>query len=592
MNHKKRQLPSLRTRMVMVSIGSVLGALFLCVIVFVLFLYQILSGYFKNDLEFALEETGSSFSAKGAYLEDILLRLRNDTFLTQALRTGSLIPESQGVSDTSNALKNAAELFSSKNTDKLNVPFLDMVYIFDAKGVLNRSTFQDNLFSEQTVLDNRYREYYYTALKSSTDVLVLPNETHINIIYTLYDTWLESVGTVIFAVNNEAVRQSMEKIENYQGSFWLVFSKDNFCLQAGSVSDFSQTAVQTFTLMQKDYPYSYKAEAANYIIFTQPPVMGLGCVMGIPENQFSMLFYQAMQPYLLVIGICMLTVGLMVFLSVLRLTKPLAEVTHNLRQVGDKNFTVKLPTYETREFEAIGIAFNTMTDTIDHLIHDVYEKKLLVMDSEMKVLQAQINPHFMYNVLHTMAIQARMDGSTDVANMASSFAGLMQARLAHRGEEKTTLEQELQYVKFYLELQKYRFPKKLFYHISVENPALLQFYIPCLTLEMLVENAVVHGIEPKPVSGTVYVDISSQDESIIILVEDDGVGFAGQDGIVALPMSSPTGKKPDGHNHIALNNTYTLLRHFYGAQYGIRIESRPGAGTRITITIPKDKGEE
>ncbi len=141
-------------------------------------------------------------------------------------------------------------------------------------------------------------------------------------------------------------------------------------------------------------------------------------------------------------------------------------------------------------------AFNAMTDTIDHLINDVYEKKLIAMDSELRFLQSQVNPHFMYNVLCSIALMAQMDGNTDIQKMASNFAGLTQARLSSGGDIKIPLAQELQYAKFYIELQQMRFGNKISYQVSVSDEALLSCLVPKLTLEMLVENAVGHGIEP------------------------------------------------------------------------------------------------
>lgn len=97
--------------------------------------------------------------------------------------------------------------------------------------------------------------------------------------------------------------------------------------------------------------------------------------------------------------------------------------------------------------------------------------------------QSQINPHFLYNVLHTISLKAKLDGNEDIHHMASSFAKLTQARLSHNADDKITLEQELQYVKFYLDLQKYRFEEKLQYYIMVQNNDLLHYTIPRLTVE-------------------------------------------------------------------------------------------------------------
>lgn len=235
-------------------------------------------------------------------------------------------------------------------------------------------------------------------------------------------------------------------------------------------------------------------------------------------------------------------------------------------------------------------AFNAMTDTIDHLINDVYEKKLVAMDSELRFLQSQVNPHFMYNVLCSIALMAQMDGNTDIQKMASNFAGLTQARLSSGGDIKIPLAQELQYAKFYIELQQMRFGNKISYQVSVSDETLLSCLVPKLTLEMLVENAVGHGIEPKEGPGTVRVSVGcSENGALELVVTDDGVGFAGQNGEIRLPLDLPAvGSR---HNRVALNTVYQMLKHLYGPEYGIRITSFENSGTKVTILLPKEDSQ-
>lgn len=119
-----------------------------------------------------------------------------------------------------------------------------------------------------------------------------------------------------------------------------------------------------------------------------------------------------------------------------------------------------------------------------------------------------------------------MDGNTDIQKMASNFAGLTQARLSSGGDIKIPLAQELQYAKFYIELQQMRFGNKISYQVSVSDEALLSCLVPKLTLEMLVENAVGHGIEPKEGPGTVRVSVGcTENGSLELVVTDDGVGI-------------------------------------------------------------------
>lgn len=587
--------PSLRLRLVSLCLFTILVVLVLSVGSLLLLINNVMGTYVRSNIEFALKETGSNLSVKTAVLEDMLLRLRDNTVLQAALSADGLVPADTEDSPTLAALNAEADLYAHRNIDSIDVPFVDMVFLFDKNGVCNRTAYTEHLLARQAEIDQVYADLWYDFTLGGTDTAIVSSDTHINILYTLYNEWMEPLGTVIFAVNQDAVRQLMAGAEKYPGAFWAITDKQGKSVLQSDTMTLSAEDLRTLALTRRDSAALGSVNGTEQLLFTQALRMGLRCCIGVPQNQLSLLLYDAVLPYVFVTIALLLCVAAVLFGVVLRETKPLSDIAGKLKQVADKDFDVKLPAYEPREYATIASAFNTMTDTIKHLISDVYEKKLLAMDSEIQMLQSQINPHFMYNVLHTIALKAQMDGNAEVHQMIRNFAGLTRARLSHKGNEKISLEQELQYVQFYLELQKVRFEDKLQAHVCVQDPALLQTMLPRLTLEMIVENAVVHGIEPKDGPGNVYIDISQSGADVLILVEDDGVGFAQQDGIVPLPLAPPPSGQTETTqktNHIALNTAYKLMRHFYGPQYGITIRSRRGVGTVVEILLPAQEGAE
>lgn len=592
--------PSLRLRLVALCLLAIFVVLVLSVGSLLLLINNVMGAYVRSNIEFALKETGSNLAVKTAVLEDMLLRLRDNAVLQNALGTDGLVPAETEDSPTLAALNAEADLYAHRNIDSIDVPFVDMVFLFDKNGVCNRTAYTEHLLSRQTEIDSAYTDLWRNFTRGEADTTIVSSGTHINILYTLYNEWMEPLGTVIFAVNQDAVRQLMVGAEKYPGAFWAITDKNGESVLQSETMALSASDLRTLALTRRESAALGSVNGTQQLLFTQALRMGLRCCIGVPQNQLSLLLYDAVLPYLFVTVALLLCVVAVLFWVVLRETKPLSDIAGKLKQVANKDFEVKLPAYDTREYATIASAFNTMTDTIKHLISDVYEKKLLAMDSEIQMLQSQINPHFMYNVLHTIALKAQMDGNTEVHQMIRNFAGLTRARLSHKGNEKIPLEQELQYVQFYLELQKVRFDDKLQSHICVQNEALLQTLLPRLTLEMIVENAVVHGIEPKDEPGSVFIDISRRGADVLILVEDDGVGFPQQDGIVPLPLSFPVqadagGKQPEAAgktNHIALNTAYKLMQHFYGPQYGITIHTRRGVGTVVEILLPAQEENE
>lgn len=583
----KNKLPSLRIRLVSLCVFFIVIALILSTSVFLFLINNVLGTYMKRDLEFALRETGNNLFNKTVLMEDTLLRIRQDTALMSALSGDGLLEEKYENKLTSKALESAADLFSDKNTENLSGPFIDMVYLFDLNGILNMCTYEGQLSVTKQQMDLEYTRIYKEFLKRGNDTAIVPGTNHVNVIYTLYDAWLEAKGTVIFAMRYEAFSELLNKTNDYKNSFWLVFDEDGTAiLNSSDITLSAQDALKLSSYAQAN-TFNVSLSVGDYLVSSRTLNMGLRCAIGVPANTLSLILYQAVLPYLFVAAGLLLLIGFLLFFLIMHLTKPLTEVANNLQKVAEKNFSVKLPTYNYEEFHTIGVTFNLMTETINYLVNDVYEKQLIAKDSEIKVLQSQINPHFMYNVLHSIALKAKLDGNEEVYKMARNFAGLTRARLSHNGDDKISIEMELQYVRFYLELQKIRFEDKLNYCINVETPELLNCLIPRLVVEMIVENAVTHGIEPKGEPGCVFVDVSQVDDSLVIIIEDDGVGFEGQDGFVQLPLII---KSNEGHgNQVALNNSYKLIHHFYGEDYGISIQSRRDVGTVVKIQIPKEK---
>ena len=142
---------------------------------------------------------------------------------------------------------------------------------------------------------------------------------------------------------------------------------------------------------------------------------------------------------------------------------------------------------------------------------------------------------------------------------------------------------------YYLYLQNFRYGDRLQYEICIQDEKLTEYYIPKLCIQLIVENAVVHGIEPLIGKGMVKIDIYAEQDMLCIDTEDNGVGFS-VEGEISLPLEKGQSNKP--HNHVGLNNAHHIIQLMYGEQYGIRVFSKPGKGSKICIRIPFDNGKQ
>ena len=571
--------PSLRGQLIWLSVSSVLVTLLISLMIMVLLISNVMGPFVNREAEFAMQTVSRSLSTKTQLLEDILLRICKSPQMT-----------GEASDARGEQFRSLVDIYSDKNIVAPGLPFVEMAYFMDMRGAFDVVSYHEQLSSEQLRLNEDNLARYRAFQESGTDVQCTASEPYLYIIFTVYDRWADPFGTVIFVVNQSAVTSIMGKLADYRGAFWYLFDKDGAVILSESALHLNTEEQRELADAGHDACYTRKLDGSRYLLFSEASGMGLHCAVGVPSVQILRLLYQVAAPYVIACVLLLLAVAAVMFFAVMRRLRPLQEMTLQLRQVAQQNFSVKLPQYDCQEFSTMSQAFNAMTDTIDHLINDVYEKKLIAMDSELRFLQSQVNPHFMYNVLCSIALMAQMDGNTDIQKMASNFAGLTQARLSSGGDIKIPLAQELQYAKFYIELQQMRFGNKISYQVSVSDEALLSCLVPKLTLEMLVENAVGHGIEPKEGPGTVRVSVGcTENGALELVVTDDGVGFAGQNGQIQLPLDLPAvGSR---HNRVALNTVYQMLKHLYGPEYGIRITSFENSGTKVTILLPKEDSQ-
>ena len=258
-----------------------------------------------------------------------------------------------------------------------------------------------------------------------------------------------------------------------------------------------------------------------------------------------------------------------------------------LHRMAESDYTARMPDSGYRELASLESAFNRMADNLDASFQDAYQKGLKLQESESRLLAAQINPHFIFNVLEAINMRCVDAGLKDISHMVTNLANLLRGNIGiGSGNQKITLEQELGYVRYYLDLQRQRFGESLVYSIEQEDDELLQYLVPRLTIQPLVENAIVHGLEPRRGLGSVTIRLWEEEHSICVRVEDDGVGF----DVSKLDLSGEAAAAGD-HNHIALPNVIRRLHLLYGEQADLKITSEPGRGTSVLLILPIDQTE-
>ncbi|TVY07960.1 sensor histidine kinase [Paenibacillus cremeus] len=298
-----------------------------------------------------------------------------------------------------------------------------------------------------------------------------------------------------------------------------------------------------------------------------------------PITMSSLLFYVSFG-LLLLLGLAM------AYLLYRHVQYPIRKLLQGVQQMRKGDLSTRIHAYADNEFDFLFDRFNGMAEQIQELVEDVYEEKIRRREATLKQLQAQINPHFLYNSLFFIINTAKLGDQESVVAMAQNLAEYY--RYTTRVEEQNVpLQEELQLVESYLAIHNLRL-QRLYYDIEVPE-AMQELTLPRLLLQPLVENAIVHGIEHIPGDGVIRIRGSMDGGRCRLTVEDNGTGLA-QGALQELrdkllqPMDSGMG--------CGVWNVHQRLQYAFGETAGLTLESSGLGGLRVTLEWNPEEGKE
>ncbi|WP_367567441.1 sensor histidine kinase [Lacrimispora sp.] len=275
--------------------------------------------------------------------------------------------------------------------------------------------------------------------------------------------------------------------------------------------------------------------------------------------------------------------AVVIALLVYAMARPIKRLSRAMGQVQKGDFTVRVPGNRKDEIGKLTESFNYMLDEINTLIKQVYQEKIAQKNAEIQALQAQINPHFLYNTLDSINWMLIDREEYDISDIVISLGELMRYSIEDENAF-VPLKREVEYVLCYLKIQKNRLEDRLEYSVEAQEN-LMEEKVPKLILQPIIENAITHGIEPRNQKGSIRICIEDQGEAMVISVEDNGMGM-NPDQLKHLKAEEPDVEK-EGHTGIGFRNVDRRIRLHYGEQYGVFIESQYGKGTLVRLHIPK-----
>lgn len=265
------------------------------------------------------------------------------------------------------------------------------------------------------------------------------------------------------------------------------------------------------------------------------------------------------------------------------LTNPIFKLKRLMKQAESGDLTVRFNFQHNDEIGELGQSFNHMIARIDQLIQMVYVEQENKRTAEMKSLQEQIKPHFLYNTLDTISWMARDYDAEDIVRLVDALTNMFRIGLSH-GKDIITVKEEITHVSNYLYIQKIRYKDKLNYVIHVDE-SLYAVEVPKLILQPLVENAIYHGVKAKRGGGTITITGVPEGENLVFTVQDDGAGML-QEKVEELNRRMSERSVLDEKKSFGLFYIRERIQLCYGTGYGVHVESTLGEGTRVTITLP------
>ncbi|MGG4345863.1 cache domain-containing sensor histidine kinase [Paenibacillus lautus] len=372
---------------------------------------------------------------------------------------------------------------------------------------------------------------------------------------------------------------SLIKMENYNKSVYII---DEFggVISTGDQNLQSNQLFDVFPIQERMTQdagsFDIKINGQERFFTYKKLSNGWSTVITVPYDE---LLANANQATKNVIWFSALAIGiaiLLLYFTTKVMTKRIEVLLQQIRKVERGDFRLSIKPMGHDEIGQVSFAFNKMASTIQSLIHDVYVKEIARKESELNTLQAQINPHFLYNTLSSISSLAIKEGAMQVYQMVNYLAKYYRVSL-NKGKRIILLEQEINLVKNYVAIQKIRFRDKLHMHYDLDEQLFGNTTIK-LILQPFIENCINHAIGDEA-GININVKLGQEGDDILLQVIDDGIGMTPEQLDHAL-------NKSDNLSGYGVKNVDDRIKLTYGEEYGVSIFSRLGIGTAVTIRIP------
>lgn len=473
------------------------------------------------------------------------------------------------------------------------------IAVISTKGnvVLSDSQKKVNPYSEYNITD-----WYLKPLSYKDDIIVSPSHVQ-NLVENEYK-WVISISKAILDQNTGTVTGVMVIDLNYKyienicenaqlgknGYIYLIDNDKNIIYHPQQQLIYSGIKSELIDEMLKmDSTQTYLSDGSKDKIYTKnySSLTGWSAVGVVNTNELIKNKSGIINFYVFLAGIAIIFAGLIAIIISKAITRPVKMLENTMHKVEEGDFSIQSEIKLNNEIGHLSKTFNVMISKIKLLMSTAVSIEEEKRKNEIKALQAQINPHFLYNTLDTIIWMSAGGKNEEVVEVTSALAKLFRTSISE-GDNLVPLEVEIENIRSYLTIQKMRYKDKLSYQVEIPD-VLLNLKTPKLILQPIVENAVYHGIKMSPTGGEIRISAAAADSQLTITVEDDGVGMSEEQ----ISRIFTVDKRDHAGMGIGVINVNNRIKLCFGKDYGLSYHSKEGKGTRVDILLPMiEDGEE
>ena len=421
---------------------------------------------------------------------------------------------------------------------------------------------------------------------------------HVESLFEDYYPWVVTISEYMKNSEGDTIQVALDiqfsQIANYMDDVGI--GQHGYCYIADKKGDIIYHPQQQLIysgLKEEEYNYlkdgSHVEKDAIYSVRSldncEWKIIGVCYIDEMITNKVNHIMKTLSVIFLIVV---LLTVLIIRFFSKL-FSNPARELANAMQEFEKDTNNFEFKSIEgTAEITSLTESFEHMVVQIKELVEKVRQEEITLRKTELKALQAQINPHFLYNTLDAIAWLCEEERHKDAVEMVNSLAKLFRISIS-RGHELITIEKEMQHAKSYLKIQNFRYKNQFTYSFDVDEEC-LNYLCNKITLQPIIENAIYHGIDRMVDEGKINIGIHQKGDKIIFTVEDNGVGMTEEQCEEILH------KDAGDRVGIGIKNVNDRIKIYFGEEYGLTIQSELDEGTRVTISMPKitenDYGEK